>query len=81
MGNFLLEKENSEIRWRIRNVERLQERLSKGERYVEMPIEEVQQLLMQNVGLLQRLNYVEKELLNLARWNFPVTQSILKETK
>jgi hypothetical protein len=79
--DLLREQEDYEIRWKKRTVEQLQERRSQGERYVEMPIEEVQQLLLQNIGLLQRLNYVEKTLLVYAeRWTFPAIQ-VIKETK
>ena len=74
--SILSDERDFSRRWRERRVELLQERLEQGERYVEVQIGELQQLLLELIGLHRRLDRLEWELMNYAtRWSWP-TQRI-----
>ena len=68
--SILLEQRDFSRRWRERRVELLQERLEQGERYVEVQIGELQQLLLELIGLHRRLDRLEWELMIYSRWSW-----------
>lgn len=73
--NMLLPQEDYHIRWAKRRVEQLEERRQKGERYIETTIDDAQSLLLENIALHQRLDYMEKRICdgyNWYTWSQPV---------
>ena len=73
--NMIIDQENFHLRWLIRYFEYLEVRRLKGDRDIEVSVDSLQSLLMENIGLTQRLDRLEKMMsdgYNLYSWNQPI---------
>ena len=62
MPNLLLDQENWHVSFLKKKVQELDERQNQGERDIYLPIDYGISLLVENIGLHQRLDHLEKRL-------------------